>query len=137
MLVAAFLANFFFVLEAFLVVVDVVLFELVAVDFFTDLLEVLALVVEFLVLLELLLALPGRARQCALVLLPFLFTDALRHVHIELFDEHAELLKPTHALCAAEVFMKLMLSTHIALNPTNIFLTDFTFGLNCQCWFGV
>lgn len=45
-------------------------------------------------------ALPGNARQCALVLLPFLFTDDLRHVHSLLFAEHIELLKPEHWLAA-------------------------------------
>ena len=111
-LVLAFLVTFFLVLVAFLVDDVVLLFVLVA--FFADFFEVDLLVVELLALLLLLLAFPGKARQCALVLLPFLFTDALRHVHVELFEEHAELLKPTQALCAADVLMKPILNAHIA-----------------------
>ncbi len=52
-----------------------------------------ALVLLALVLVT--LALPGKARQCALVFLPFLSTDDLRQVHV-LFPAHAELLRPLH-----------------------------------------
>ena len=45
------------------------------------------------------LALPGNARQCALVFLPFLSTEALRQVQV-LFLEQDELLNPLHWLFA-------------------------------------
>ena len=108
---------------------------LVTLDVTFLLVELVFLVTLFLLLLAFLLvalllflvALPGRARQCDLVFLPFLSTEPLRHVHIELLDEHAELLKPTHALCAADVLMTPKLNAFIVNKLINIFFIDYPF----------
>lgn len=69
-----------------------VLLVFVLVDFLEDLafVDALALVEDLVPF-----ALPGKARQCALVLTPFLFTDDLRHVQL-LLTEQAVLLNPEH-----------------------------------------
>ena len=115
LVVLVFFELFFALVElAFLVTLFLELLAFLVVDLADEL---------FLVLLDL----PGKARQCALVLLPFLFTEALRHVHEELLEEHAELLKPTHALCALDVLIKLKLNAQIAHKLTNIFLITSAF----------
>lgn len=77
---------------AVLAFVALVVFLLVVVFFVEEALDLL--VVDW----------PGSARQCALVLLPFLLTEDLRQVQL-LFAEQAEELNPEHwlAACAGEM----------------------------------
>lgn len=88
-------------LDFFLAAALVLVFVLL--DFLVEV-EVFFLVAEDLLLVEVDFALvffdlPGSARQCALVLTPFLFTEDLRQVQL-LLAEQAELLKPEHWLAA-------------------------------------
>lgn len=92
----------FLVFKSFLalVLVDLVLAFTDLVAALDDLAFVLA-VFDLLDLVELIfLPLPGNARQCALVFLPFLSVDALRHVHVDCLDEHALFDRPLHWLAA-------------------------------------
>lgn len=78
--------------DFFLALVLVLLLVLLAFD-------LLDLVLVFLAVVLLALDLPGKARQCALVFLPFLSTDALRQVHVSL-TEQTDLANPEHWLLA-------------------------------------
>ena len=94
-------AAFLSILVLLFLLLFVALLALVlAGDGFAFLDALLALVFELLD--TLFLALLGSARQWALVLTPFLLTDALRQVHVELAP-HLLLLKPEHWLAACKV----------------------------------